>query len=157
MEIVERGGENDRGEGRRSFFRRRRAWDRVVELDKQKLILEALPKLVEGLSPGRFEDAARAIMTTDLVMKTAFAEVKGARIAGMTKGSGMIHPRMATTLAFVMTDAVMAPDALRTALKRACEKTFNRIPGRWRYLEFNDSLAILADRSVGRSSTCERV
>ena len=41
-----------------------------VELDA-KLILEALPKLVEGLSPGRFEDAARAIMTTDLAMKTA--------------------------------------------------------------------------------------
>src|SRR6202050_68369 len=91
------------------------------------LILNALPALVAGLSPDRFDDAARAIMTTDLVMKTAFAQVKGARIAGMTKGSGMIHPRMATTLAFVTTDAVMAPDALRTALKKACERTFNRI------------------------------
>ncbi len=85
--------------------------DRVigVELDPS-LIIDAMPTLVAGLSAERFEDAARAaIMTTSLVMKTAYAQVKGARIAGMTKGSGMIHPRMATTLAFVTTDAVIAP------------------------------------------------
>ena len=50
-------------------------------------------------------------MTTDLVPKTAFAEVKlrrgAVRMAGMTKGSGMIQPMMATTLGFVMTDAVI--------------------------------------------------
>src|SRR5580704_11858169 len=97
-----------------------------VELDA-RLIIDALPKLVEGLSADRFEDAARAIMTTDLAMKTAFAQVKGARVAGMAKGSGMIHPRMATTLAFVMTDAVVPPAALRVALKQAIERSFNRI------------------------------
>jgi glutamate N-acetyltransferase/amino-acid N-acetyltransferase len=118
-----------------------------VELDA-KLILNALPKLVDGLSAERFEDAARAILTTDLVMKTAYAEVKGARIAGMTKGSGMIHPRMATTLAFVMTDAVIAPDALRTALKRACEKTFNRISVDGD-TSTNDTLAALANGASG--------
>jgi glutamate N-acetyltransferase / amino-acid N-acetyltransferase len=118
-----------------------------VELDP-RLIIDALPALVAGLSAGRFEDAARAILTTDLVMKTAFAEVKGARIAGMTKGSGMIHPRMATTLAFVMTDAVMAPDALRTALKRACEKTFNRISVDGD-TSTNDTLAVLANGASG--------
>ena len=52
-------------------------------------------------------------MTTDMVPKTAFAEVplrRGeVRIAGMTKGSGMIHPKMATTLGFVMTDAAISP------------------------------------------------
>ena len=118
-----------------------------VELDSQ-LILDALPALVEGLSPDRFEDAARAIMTTDLAMKTAFAEMKGARIAGMTKGSGMIHPRMATTLAFVVTDAVIAPDALRSALKRACEKTFNRISVDGD-TSTNDTLAVLANGASG--------
>ncbi|MGA3189715.1 MAG: bifunctional glutamate N-acetyltransferase/amino-acid acetyltransferase ArgJ [Bryobacteraceae bacterium] len=118
-----------------------------VELDP-RLILDALPQLVGGLSADRFEDAARAILTTDLVMKTAFAEVKGARIAGMTKGSGMIHPRMATTLAFVMTDAVMAPDALRTVLKRACEKTFNRISVDGD-TSTNDTLAVLANGASG--------
>ncbi len=100
-----------------------------VELDA-RLIIDALPALVAGLSADRFEDAARAIMTTDLVMKTAFAQVKGARIAGMTKGSGMIHPRMATTLAFVTTDAVIAPDvaADRAETRRASERS---IEFRW--------------------------
>jgi glutamate N-acetyltransferase/amino-acid N-acetyltransferase len=118
-----------------------------VELDP-KLILDALPALVAGLSPDRFEDAARAIMTTDLAMKTAYAQVRNARIAGMTKGSGMIHPRMATTLAFVTTDAVMAPDALRSALKRACEKTFNRISVDGD-TSTNDTLAVLANGASG--------
>ena len=118
-----------------------------VELDA-RLILDALPGLVAGLSPDRFEDAARAIMTTDLTMKTAYAQVKSARIAGMTKGSGMIHPRMATTLAFVTTDAVMAPEALRTALKRACEKTFNRISVDGD-TSTNDTLAVLANGASG--------
>ena len=118
-----------------------------VELDVS-LILNALPALVGGLRPDRFHDAANAIMTTDLVMKTAFAEVKGARIAGMTKGSGMIHPRMATTLAFVTTDAVVAPDALRIAVKRACEKTFNRISVDGD-TSTNDTLAVLANGASG--------
>ncbi len=118
-----------------------------VELDPQ-LILDALPRLVAGLSPDRFNDAARAMMTTDLAMKTAFAEVKGARIAGMTKGSGMIHPRMATTLGFVMTDAVIAPEALRTALKKACERTYNRISVDGD-TSTNDTLAALANGASG--------
>jgi glutamate N-acetyltransferase/amino-acid N-acetyltransferase len=118
-----------------------------VELDG-RLIIDALPGLVAGLSADRFEDAARAILTTDLVMKTAFAEVRGARIAGMTKGSGMIQPRMATTLGFVMTDAVIAPDALRIALKRASEKTFNRISVDGD-TSTNDTLAVLANGASG--------
>jgi len=118
-----------------------------VELDP-KLILDALPALVAGLSPDRFEDAARAIMTTDLAIKTAYAQVKGARIAGMTKGSGMIHPRMATTLAFVTTDAVLAPEVLKTALKRACEKTFNRISVDGD-TSTNDTLVVLANGASG--------
>jgi glutamate N-acetyltransferase / amino-acid N-acetyltransferase len=118
-----------------------------VELDP-RLILDALPGLVAGLSPERFEDAARAILTTDLAMKTAFGQVKGTKIAGMTKGSGMIHPRMATTLAFVTTDAVMAPEALRSALKRACEKTFNRISVDGD-TSTNDTLAVLANGASG--------
>jgi len=97
-----------------------------VELDSA-LILRALPKLHSELDPGRFHDAASAILTTDTCSKTAAAEVAGARIAGMCKGSGMIHPRMATTLGFVMTDANVAPAALRAALTSAIERSFNRI------------------------------
>jgi glutamate N-acetyltransferase / amino-acid N-acetyltransferase len=97
-----------------------------VELDSA-LILRTLPTLHSGLDPGRFDDAAGAILTTDTRAKTSFVEIGGARLAGMAKGSGMIHPRMATTLAFVMTDALVAPAALRSALARAAERSFNRI------------------------------
>ena len=101
-----------------------------VELDFA-LIGKALPHLVAGLAENRFSDVARAIMTTDLVAKEAFAEVKlrrgTVRIAGMTKGSGMIHPRMATTLGFVLTDASIPAAKLRGILTRATERSYNRI------------------------------
>jgi glutamate N-acetyltransferase / amino-acid N-acetyltransferase len=97
-----------------------------VELDAS-LIVNALPALKAALDPVSFDAAANAILTTDTRAKTAFATVKGAAIAGMAKGSGMIHPRMATTLAFVLTDAVVPAVALRAALKHAIERSFNRI------------------------------
>lgn len=101
-----------------------------VELDFG-LISRALPQLVAGLAENRFGDVARAIMTTDLVPKEAFAEVKlrrgTVRIAGMTKGSGMIQPRMATTLGFVLTDANIPVAKLRPILKRSIECSYNRI------------------------------
>ncbi len=90
-----------------------------VELDAH-LILNALPELVQGLSKNRFEDAARAIMTTDTVVKTAQQQVRLKRgmvhIAGMTKGAGMIHPNMATTLGFVMLDAAIPAASLASIL-----------------------------------------
>lgn len=97
-----------------------------VELDVKR-ITNVLPKLKAALDPNSFDAAAAAILTTDTRSKTAFAQMRGARIAGMAKGSGMIHPRMATTLAFVMTDAVVPPAVLRTALKQGIERSFNRI------------------------------
>ena len=114
-----------------------------VELDPA-LLLHALPKLKSGLSPEGFDAAAEAIMTTDTRRKTAFAEVKGARIAGMTKGSGMIHPRMATTLGFVLTDAVVPPAVLRAALKKAIDQSFNRISVDGD-TSTNDTVAVLAN------------
>jgi glutamate N-acetyltransferase/amino-acid N-acetyltransferase len=101
-----------------------------VELDEQ-LILSKLPELVEKLSDTALPDVARAICTTDLQPKAASREVtlrRGiVRIAGVTKGSGMIHPRMATTLGFVMTDAVIPQTLLRRMLLRATELSYNRI------------------------------
>jgi glutamate N-acetyltransferase/amino-acid N-acetyltransferase len=114
-----------------------------VELDGN-LILHALPALAANLDAARFDEAAAAILTTDTRAKTAFATAGRARIAGMTKGSGMIHPRMATTLCFVMTDAVVSPAALRTALKRATERTFNRISVDGD-TSTNDMIAVLAN------------
>jgi glutamate N-acetyltransferase/amino-acid N-acetyltransferase len=101
-----------------------------VEMDSN-LIVNAVPKLFEDLLESRFPDVAHAMMTTDTVPKMAHAEVtlKGGevQIAGMTKGSGMIHPNMATTLGFVMTDAAISPIHLRQMLVRAVEGSYNRL------------------------------
>src|SRR5439155_22721899 len=95
------------------------------------LNLKALPKLVDGLSEDKFDDGSRAIMTTDLTPKVAYAEValrRGTvRIAGMTKGSGMIHPNMATTLGFVLTDARVSPAVLRGMLARTNQRSYSRL------------------------------
>jgi glutamate N-acetyltransferase/amino-acid N-acetyltransferase len=122
-----------------------------VELNPRK-ITAALPGLIEGLRPDRFSDAAQAIMTTDLVPKTAFGEVRlrrgVVRIAGMTKGSGMIHPQMATTLGFVMTDANIPAAPLRAMLKRSVERSYNRmsVDGD---TSTNDTLLLLANGASG--------
>jgi glutamate N-acetyltransferase/amino-acid N-acetyltransferase len=101
-----------------------------VELDP-KLIVNALPALVEGATAERFDDVALAIMTTDLLPKTVQAglELSGGvgHIAGCTKGSGMIHPNMATTLGFVMTDFAITPAELAPILRRATDASYNRI------------------------------
>src|SRR5262249_47286824 len=118
-----------------------------VELDPKKIV-SALPRLVAGLAEERFPDVARAILTTDLVPKEAFGEVKlrrgSVRIAGMTKGSGMIQPQMATTLGFVMTDAHLSVAALRAMLRRAVERSYNRmsVDGD---TSTNDTLVLLAN------------
>ncbi|MDD5016646.1 MAG: bifunctional glutamate N-acetyltransferase/amino-acid acetyltransferase ArgJ [Eubacteriales bacterium] len=76
-------------------------------------------------------DAARAIMTTDTVPKQAHESVLidgiEVRIGGMAKGSGMIHPDMATMISVVTTDANISLQALQTALKTAADKSYNRI------------------------------
>jgi len=122
-----------------------------VEMDGAKIV-DALPRLMAGLSPDRFDDAARAILTTDRVPKTAFAEVKMERgvahVAGMTKGSGMIHPNMATTLGFVMTDADIPKVFLRGILKRAAERSYQRISVDGD-TSTNDTLLLLSNGASG--------
>jgi glutamate N-acetyltransferase/amino-acid N-acetyltransferase len=122
-----------------------------VELDPRKIV-DALPRLIAGLDKDRFHDVAGAIMTTDLVPKTAFAEVKlrrgVIRVAGMTKGSGMIHPQMATTLGFVMTDARIPVAPLRAMLKRGVESSYNRLSVDGD-TSTNDTLLLLANGAAG--------
>ena len=125
-----------------------------VEMDA-RLIVNALPGLVGSLDAANFHQVAAAIMTTDTRVKTALAETKGVRFAGMTKGSGMIQPRMATTLAFVMTDGAITPSALRTILKRAAACTFNRVSVDGD-TSTNDTLSVFANGTSGRKIT-ERV
>jgi glutamate N-acetyltransferase/amino-acid N-acetyltransferase len=122
-----------------------------VELDP-KLVVNALPRLTAGLAEGGFSQVARAMMTTDTVPKMACFEAPigtgVVRIAGMTKGSGMIQPLMATMLGFVMTDARMTPARLRHILKRAVEVTYNRVSVDGD-TSTNDTLVLLANGASG--------
>ena len=122
-----------------------------VELDAS-LITNALPDLVKGLKPKRFDDAARAIMTTDTRPKTAHAQVRLKRgaihLAGMTKGSGMIQPNMATTLGFVMMDAAIPAAALSSMLATAVARSYNRISVDGD-TSTNDIMLVLANGAAG--------
>ncbi len=122
-----------------------------VELDP-KLIINAVPKLVEELSPDKFEAVAAAILTTDTRKKIASEDVQFkegiVRVAGMTKGSGMIHPNMATTLAFVMTDAVANAPALAKILQAGTERSFNSLTVDGD-MSTNDTLLLMASGASG--------
>lgn len=94
-------------------------------------IVRALPQLLSKLSGRGGMAAARGIMTTDLRPKTVAVRgrINGAlvTIGGMAKGSGMIHPNMATMLGYVTTDAVIGRAALQRALTEAVNESFNCI------------------------------
>lgn len=95
-----------------------------LPVDKLKA---AMPELGSSLSEdsGAF---ARAIMTTDLVPKEASVDLPGgARVVGVAKGSGMIHPNMATMLAFVMTDAEVSQAELRETWPDIVRRSFNQV------------------------------
>ena len=99
-----------------------------VLLDDAK-ITQRLPEVETDLVADAWAAAARAIMTTDTFPKGAYAEAeidgKTVRIAGICKGSGMIAPDMATMLAFVATDADIAPKALQNLASLYTRSTFN--------------------------------
>lgn len=96
-----------------------------------KKMVRAIPELAQGLSRKGGELAAAGILTTDRMNKEIAVEFKigrkKVRVGAVAKGAGMIHPNMATMLCFVTTDAVISPSALRDALDRAVQKTFNTI------------------------------
>lgn len=106
-----------------------------VPLPAEKLVA-ALGAIEAGLGSEaeEFHQVAQAILTTDTVEKTAFARVTvdgvEVRIAGLCKGSGMIHPQLvphATMLAYLLTDAAVEPKELQGMLSAAVERSFNRI------------------------------
>jgi glutamate N-acetyltransferase/amino-acid N-acetyltransferase len=100
-----------------------------AQLPREK-IEAAIPALITDLSAAGATRFARAIMTTDRGPKIAQAELKvgrtTCRVLGVAKGAGMIHPNMATTLAFVATDAPLRRATLSKLLRQATEATFNR-------------------------------
>jgi glutamate N-acetyltransferase/amino-acid N-acetyltransferase len=94
-------------------------------------VTAAIPQLVKSLSRYGNDDAATAIMTTDLVPKQTAVQVeiagKTVTVGGVAKGSGMIHPNMATMLAFITTDASITSEMLHAALSDSNRITYNRI------------------------------
>lgn len=99
-----------------------------VPVDK---VQAAMPKLVEQLSAQGSDLAAQAIMTTDLVPKTVALETQiggqSVRVGGICKGSGMIHPNMATLLVFVTCDADVEPSLWQQMVHRAADRSFNQV------------------------------
>ena len=115
-------------------------------------IAAGIPELVKSLSAEGSSAAATAIMTTDTIPKEAAAEVeiggKTVRLGGISKGSGMIHPNMATMLCFVTTDCAISPEMLQRAIHQVTEKTFNMISIDGD-TSTNDTFAILANGAAG--------
>ena len=121
-----------------------------IKLDALKA---ALPQLVATVSDTGADSAAKAITTTDLVTKSIALETtiggRPVRIGGIAKGSGMIHPNMATMLAFVTCDAAVSPPLWQQMLSRAADRSFNQITVDGD-TSTNDSLIALAN---GQSRT----
>ena len=105
-----------------------------------------------SLSPDAGAAAARAIMTTDTVPKTAQVDLEvggvGIRVGGMCKGSGMIHPNMATMLAYITTDAAVEPGLMSTLVRGVADRSFNQVTVDGDS-STNDSFLVLANGAAG--------
>lgn len=99
-----------------------------IKMDQMR---SGIPNLIETLTAEGSDAAAKAITTTDLVTKSIALELtldnRPVRIGGICKGSGMIHPNMATMLAFVTCDAAISPPLWQDMVGRAADKSFNQI------------------------------
>ena len=117
--------------------------------------VEAVPHLAADLSAGGAAEVARAMMTTDAFPKAAVRRISIAgrecRIVGLAKGAGMIHPNMATMLAFVMTDAALDSALAQCLLRDAVGRTFNRITVD-RDTSTNDTVQLMASGAAGTAS-----
>ncbi|MBQ7968877.1 MAG: bifunctional ornithine acetyltransferase/N-acetylglutamate synthase [Clostridia bacterium] len=117
-------------------------------------IKDGIPSLVKGLSKNGGQDAAEGIMTTDTTLKEIAVEFevggKVCRMGGIAKGSGMIHPNMATMLVFITTDTAIAPEMLKKALSTDIKNTFNMISVDGD-TSTNDMVTVLANGMAGNT------
>jgi glutamate N-acetyltransferase/amino-acid N-acetyltransferase len=117
-------------------------------------ITQALPQLVAGLNPDGLGEVARAIMTTDTRPKASLVQGKidgrNFTLAGIAKGAGMIHPDLATLLVFIFTDAAASPKILKSLLRQALTKSFNRITVDGD-TSTNDTILLLASGLTGNA------
>ena len=117
-------------------------------------ILPALPAAQADLQAAHWSEAAHAIMTTDIVAKGASRQIqlggKTVTVTGIAKGSGMIHPNMATMLGFVATDAAVAPALMQPLVKAVADVSFNcvTVDGD---TSTNDSFILIATGQAGHA------
>ena len=97
-----------------------------VQLDMKKM-QSGLESAIPKLSSKKLKAAARAILTTDRFVKLVTKKTKDFKLIGFTKGAGMIHPKMATMLCFLLTDLKIPQNILQKTLKTAIDDTFNAI------------------------------
>lgn len=114
--------------------------------------VNGMPDLIKGISVEGHIEAAKAIMTTDTVKKEVAVEFvlqgKSCRLGGMAKGSGMIHPNMATTLNFITTDVAISSEMVQAALSDIVQVTYNclSIDGD---TSTNDMVSVMANGLAG--------
>ena len=121
-------------------------------------IASGIPALVKELSKDGGEAAAEGIMTTDTVKKEIAVEFElggvTCRMGGIAKGSGMIHPNMATMLVFITTDAAISPAMLQRALSTDIATTFNMVSVDGD-TSTNDMVTVLANGAAGNKEITE--
>jgi glutamate N-acetyltransferase/amino-acid N-acetyltransferase len=118
-------------------------------------ILTAIPRLGETLSRDGHRDAAKGILTTDTRPKEAAVVREDYAMGGMAKGCGMLAPNMATMLAFLTTDARIAPEELKPILFRAADATFNALITDGA-TSTNDTVMLFASGRKGRPADLAR-
>ncbi|GAB7564633.1 bifunctional glutamate N-acetyltransferase/amino-acid acetyltransferase ArgJ [Methylobacillus methanolivorans] len=126
----------------------------ILEPLPMERLLAGLPQCVADLGEQHWFDAAEAIMTTDIVSKGASRQVtlggKTVTITGISKGSGMIHPNMATMLGYVATDAAISQAALEALIDHAVNRSFNCITVDGD-TSTNDSFIVMATGQAGNA------
>ena len=124
----------------------------------EKKVRESLPDAVTRLSTGGVDALSHAILTTDVGPKVAQATFtiggKRGRLVGVAKGAGMIHPNMATMLAFVMTDANVSASTLQKALSAAVDQSFNSISVDGD-TSTNDTVLVMASGKLGNAANAD--
>lgn len=121
-------------------------------------IVAGLPASVANLQEDNWLNAAQAIMTTDIVAKGASRKIrlggKAVTVTGIAKGSGMIHPNMATMLGFIATDAAISQSALDAMIQHAVNRSFNCITVDGD-TSTNDSLILVATGQAGNTEVAD--
>ena len=121
-------------------------------------VIAGLPAAIANLKEDNWLNAAEAIMTTDIVAKGTSRQIqlggKTVTITGISKGSGMIHPNMATMLGYIATDAAVSQSALESIIQYAVNKSFNCITVDGD-TSTNDSLILMATNLAGNTEVNE--